>query len=370
MFLHNKEKLSLPNEHSILGNILISCGILILATSLSLVFFRIFTENDGIIYLIYIMALIFISKYTNGYRYGIISSLIAVICINWIFTFPYLKINFTLSGYPVTFAFMLAISLITSTMTTHLCKQAEIIQVRELQLREAELEKMRANLLRAVSHDLRTPLTSILGNSSSYLENDTTISDRDKKELVQSIYTDSTWLLNMVENLLTVTRIQGDNLQIITSLEPVEEVVSEALMRLKKRFPNAEVQASVPDEMLFIPMDAILIEQVIINLIENAIIHSGTTKPIELIVEDGLNTISFTIRDYGNGISPNKLPNLFEGGSYSKEEASDTHKGIGIGLSICKTIITAHHGVIHGNNHENGAQFCFLLPKGESQNES
>lgn len=364
MFQHSKENLSLPKEHSVIINVLITLGILAATTIFSFILFYSIPENRVNIYLIYIMGLIFISKYTNGYLYGIVSSLIAVICINYIFTYPYFKINFTLSGYPVTFAFMLIITLITSTMTTHLCKQAKIIQVGEIQLHEAELEKMRANLLRAVSHDLRTPLTSILGNSSSYLENYVSISDTDKKKLVQTIYNDSTWLLNMVENLLTVTRIKGDNLHINTSLEPVEEVVSEAIMRLEKRFPNAKVQASVPDEMLFIPMDAILIEQVIINLIENAIVHSQTTKPIELIVADGSAYVSFTIRDYGNGISPDKIPNLFEGGSYSKEEASDTHKGIGIGLSICKTIITAHHGEIHGENHENGAQFCFLLPKG------
>ncbi|MBQ7780942.1 MAG: DUF4118 domain-containing protein [Lachnospiraceae bacterium] len=350
------------SEHSIIVNILITAGILVVTTATSFLFFFFVPDNYAIIYLLYILALIFIARYTTGYAYGIVSSLIAVVCVNYIFTYPFFKINFTLSGYPLTFAVMLTITLITSTMTSNLCRQAKIIKEREQLLREAELEKMRANLLRAVSHDLRTPLTGILGNSSGYLENTDKLTDAEKKLLVSSIHIDAEWLLNMVENLLTVTRIQGDNLQINTSLESVEEVVSEALLRLKKRFPDSVVNAVVPDEMLFIPMDAVLIEQVIINLIENAIVHSDTIDPIELIVSADASFVSFTIKDYGKGLSPNRLEHLFDGTSGDFEKSSDTHKGMGIGLSICKTIITAHRGEIYGENHDTGAQFCFCLP--------
>ncbi|MED9904387.1 MAG: DUF4118 domain-containing protein [Lachnospiraceae bacterium] len=370
MFRHTNEKYSLPKKHPVSVNILITLGILLATTAISALFLLLDSHSSAAVYLLYVLALFFISRYTNGYVYGIISSLVSVICVNYIFTYPFFKLNFTLSGYPLTFALMLTITLITSAMTSHLCKQAKIIKERETLLREAELEKMRANLLRAISHDLRTPLTGIIGNSSSYLENYDKLSAEDKTELVRSIHNDSNWLLNMVENLLTVTRIQGDNLQVHTSLEPVEEVVSEALMRLGKRFPKAEIHARVPEEMLFVPMDAVLIEQVIINLIENAIVHSGSTRPIDLIVSKQPKQVLFIVRDYGNGIAPEKLDNLFDGGSYISREASDTHKGMGIGLSICKTIITAHHGEIYGENHESGAQFCFYLPKGDNKNES
>ncbi|MGN1148009.1 MAG: DUF4118 domain-containing protein [Lachnospiraceae bacterium] len=349
---------------------LITFSILSATTAISLFFFYMLPDSYADIHLFYILAMVLIAKYTNGYIYGIISSVLAVICINYIFTYPYFTVNFTLAGYPLTFAFMLAVTLIICTMTSHLSEQAKIIREREAQLREAELEKMRANLLRAISHDLRTPLTSIIGNSASYLENGDRLSEEDKREFVHSIYNDSNWLLNMVENLLTVTRIQGDNLQIHTSSESVEEVVSEALMRLKKRFPDAKINAQVPIEVLFIPMDAILIEQVIINLVENAIVHSGSTKPIDLIVEDYPSQVSFTVKDYGNGIAPSKLDNLFDGSSYTAEDATYTYKGMGIGLTICKTIITAHHGKIYGKNHECGALFRFYLPKGEMKNES
>lgn len=357
-------------KNSVLVNLLITFGILLLSTAFSLLYFHFISDNEGVIYLLYILAMVLISKYTNGYFYGITGSVLAVIFINYIFTYPFFVLNFTLSGYPLTFAIMLSTTLIICTMTSHLREQAKIIQERETFLREAELEKMRANLLRAISHDLRTPLTGMIGNSSSYLENYRQLSESERLELVHSIYGDANWLLNMVENLLTVTRIQGDNLQITTSLESVEEVVSEALIRLLKRFPDTKVHAKVPDEMLFVPMDAVLIEQVIINLIENAIVHSGSKKPTELIVTDAGSQVSFTIKDYGTGISSNKLPNLFDGSTGNNTESADTYKGMGIGLSICKTIITAHHGEIYGENHEDGAQFCFLLPKENTKHES
>lgn len=357
-------------KHSILYDTGIMIGMLILATALSAVFFFLVPDNHGIIYLIYILSLICISRYTNGYWYGITGSLIAVICVNGIYTYPYMKLNFTLAGYPITFLMMLAITMITCTLTSHLRRQTEIIRERESLLREAELEKMRANLLRAISHDLRTPLTGMIGNSSIYIEQYGTLSDKDKLNLIRSINSDANWLLNMVENLLTVTRISGDNFQIKTSLEPVEEVVSEAVLRFYKRFPNAQLYASVPEEMLFIPMDAVLIEQVIINLLENAIVHSGSKRPIELTVTHSPTCVTFSIKDYGHGIAPEKLENLFDGGSYHREESADSHKGMGIGLSICKTIITAHHGTIYGMNHAEGAIFCFSLPKEVLKDES
>ncbi len=358
-----KEQLFSEKKRPALFDVGITVVSLVISTAFSVLFFFLVPENHGVIYLIYILALVCISRFTSSYWYGIVSSVIAVICVNYIFTYPFMKLNFTLAGYPLTFLMMLTITLITCTLTSHLRRQAEIIKEREILLREAEMEKMRANLLRAVSHDLRTPLTGMIGNSSIYIEKYNTLSDTERLELVRSINGDANWLLNMVENLLTVTRIKGDNFKIKTSLEPVEEVISEAVLRLNKRFPNAVITATVPEEMIFVPMDAVLIEQVIINLIENAIVHSGSVKPIELNVTHMAESVTFSIIDYGRGIAHQKLQNLFDGGSYQSEESPDAHKGMGIGLSICKTIITAHRGEIYGENHSEGARFCFTLPK-------
>jgi two-component system sensor histidine kinase KdpD len=228
---------------------------------------------------------------------------------------------------------------------------------------ETEKEKMRANLLRAVSHDLRTPLTGMIGASETLIKNKALLSEEEKDKLIGHVYEDSNWLLHMVENLLSVTRIREGESSVNKLPEPIEEVVSEAIMRVKKRYPKAQITVKVPDEFLMVPMDATLIEQVIMNLIENALIHSGSTLPIELIVSQNENDILFRVSDQGMGIKEDRLSTLFDGYSHMDNKSSDSTKGIGIGLSICKTIINAHGGTIWAENQEGGgAVFSFNLP--------
>ena len=336
------------------------CGI---ATLTAFWFFRAVPENPANIALVYITALVLIARFTNGYVYAIAASLFGVISVNYLFTYPYFAFNFTLTGYPITFLFMLIISITISAMTSRIKRQGQILVEREKLLMEAEKEKMRANLLRSVSHDLRTPLTGIIGNSSTYLDNKDTLSENEKEKIVSHINEDSNWLLNMVENLLSVTRIDERDMGIATSLESVEEVVAEAILRLQKRLPDTQINVTVPENYLLIPMDAMLIEQVIINLLENAAVHSKTTLPIELTVTEDKQMVCFMVKDYGIGISPERLPVIFDGVPYNPVKAPDSHKGMGIGLSICKTIITAHGGTIIAANHEKGCSFSFTLPK-------
>jgi len=322
-------------------------------------------QNAANIALIYILALIIIARYTDGYLPGLISSVIAVVCFNFLFTYPYFELNFTLSGYPVTFLEMLGVTLLTSTMTTGMKQQARMIAEKDKLLSETEKEKMRANLLRAISHDLRTPLTGIIGASSSYLDNSNVLSEEEKGAIVTHIHEDANWLLNMVENLLSVTRIHNQSSTVKKTDESVEEIVSAAMLRLKKRLPEASVSVSVPEEPLILPMDAILIEQVLINLLENAIVHSQSSRPILCYVDDDAACVTFHVKDYGIGIDPERLKNIFDGNSYIGNSESDSNKGMGIGLSICKTIITAHNGTINARNHEQGTEFYFSLPKEE-----
>lgn len=359
----NKKQWNLSRKQQHIFSICVSFVCMAAATGISFLYYLNDPDNSPNVALVYVLAMVLVARFSVGYWYGIICSVFAVICVNYWFTYPFSALNFTLTGYPVTFLGMLAITTLTSTMTSHLTKQATVIAEREKLLAEAEMEKMRANLLRAISHDLRTPLTGIIGNSDVYLANSSHLGEKEKEDIVKNIYNDSNWLLNMVENLLTVTRIQGDNFSISTSEESVEEVLSEALQKLHKRYPDSKIIAQIPDEFIIIPIDAILIEQVIINLLENAVVHAQSPKPIEVIVEKQDHSVSFTIKDYGKGIPPEKLDCLFDGSSYTPSQSSDGHKGMGIGLSICKTIITAHHGTLEGHNHEHGAAFVFTLPK-------
>ncbi len=229
---------------------------------------------------------------------------------------------------------------------------------------ESEKEKMRSNLLRAVSHDLRTPLTGMIGASSTYLDAKEYLDEDYKDELIQGIHNDANWLLNMVENLLSVTRIDQTqkDATVTKQPEPLEEVVSEALVRFQKRYPNNPVNVAIPEEFLMLPMDATLIEQVIINLLENATVHGKGTKPIDFYVEKEATTVVFHIRDYGKGIPKERIPVIFDGYPITENKHNDTHKGMGIGLSICKTIILAHQGKIEAKSYEDGAEFLFHLP--------
>lgn len=227
---------------------------------------------------------------------------------------------------------------------------------------ESEKEKMRSNLLRAVSHDLRTPLTSMIGSSAVYMEHNAGLSEDEKLELVSQIHEDANWLLNMVENLLSVTRIVKETAKVIKSPELLEEVVSEAIVRVKKRYPDTAIHVTIPEEALMVPMDAILIEQVIINLVENALKHSHSKKPILVQSKKIGNSVSISIIDDGIGIPKDKLSVLFDGHTPDSNSISDGQKGCGIGLSICKTIVTAHGGTITIQNLNPGAAFTFTLP--------
>lgn len=321
-----------------------------------------FTKNTSNITLIFIFFLIVVSCNTIGYLYGAACSIFTVLWFNYLYTYPFAALNFTITGYPTTFLSMGAIIILITTLSSHLAMRSELMAEKERLSAEAEMEKMRANLLRAVSHDLRTPLTGIIGNSTAYLENHAHLTDEEKLQIVENICEDSEWLINMVENLLSVTRISGENLTIHTSEESLEEVVSEALQRMKKRHPACRIHVQIPEEFILLPMDAVLIEQVTVNLLENALLHSGSTELIDFIVENRRDTVTFTVRDYGQGIPEQKIDHLFDGTPCTSSTA-DTRKGMGIGLVICKTIIDAHRGSITGQNHARGAEFTFALPK-------
>ena len=199
----------------------ITLGILFVATIAAYIYDRLTAQTMNVI-MFYTLAILLVSRTTQGYIPGIAAAFLSVFAVNYLFTYPYWKLNFMLDGYPVTFFCMMVVAVLTSMATSHMKKQAKELSEREKLLAEAEKEKMRANLLRAVSHDLRTPLTGIIGASSSYLENEERLTDQEKREMVRHIGEDADWLLNMVENLLTVTRISEGRASVNKSLEPVE----------------------------------------------------------------------------------------------------------------------------------------------------
>lgn len=230
-------------------------------------------------------------------------------------------------------------------------------------LLETEKEKMRANLLRAVSHDLRTPLTGMIGASETIMNNKEHLSQKEQDKLIKYIYEDSNWLLHMVENLLSVTRIKEGVSSVNKTLEPLEEVITASVDRLKKRYPKANIQVTIPEDFLMVPMDATLIMQVLINLLENGVKYAGKGALISLHVTKTGDEVLFQVADNGNGLTFTDTETIFEGVSPTAAQTSNSVKGIGIGLSICKTIIMAHGGTISAENQpDGGALFTFTLP--------
>lgn len=307
---------------------------------------------------LFLLAVFLVSLFTGGYLFGTISSFGSVLLINYLFTYPYYTFNFTLNGYPLTVLCILVVSIVTSSLVTKIKKNNELKVI-------AEKEKTRSNLLRAVSHDLRTPLTTILGSTGAIIENDDKLDKKQRLELLHEIKEDSEWLIRMVENLLTVTRIEdGSEASITKSPEPAEEIISEALRKFRKRFPDMKVIVRIPDELLMVPMDAILVEQVLVNLLENVVLHAKGATQAMLSLKKTSQGAVFEVRDNGCGIAPEILGRIFDIYRGTKNEAQyDSKKNMGIGLPVCKTIIKAHNGKMTAENTpEGGASFSFILP--------
>ena len=320
-------------------------------------FLRTIDDSDVYVALIFELTVVLVSRFTDGYLFGLLSSVVGVIGINYIFTFPYYQLNFTISGYPLTFLVMLIVSVVVSTLTTQI-KQQEKIRA------EAEKEKMRGNLLRAVSHDIRTPLTSIVGGVSTLLDSGDQLDEATRTQLLENIRDESNWLVSVVENLLSVTRMTGEQTKIKKEMEAGEEVLSAAAMKIKKHYPEITVSVRAPQELLMIPMDVILIEQVLINLMENSIQHGGTTTREELQHRKEGENARFEVADNGQGIAREVFPKLFKGYlSHDEELTADGRRNMGIGLSVCMSIVQAHGGTMQAENREiGGALFSFTLP--------
>ncbi len=241
----------------------------------------------------------------------------------------------------------------------------QLLADRQQQVRmERERERMRADFLRGMSHDIRSPLTGIMSACSTLLQSDGQLAPEVRTRLLTSIHEESEWLLHMVENLLSVTRVNPSSAPVRKSPELAEDLLGEIAARCARRFPRMRVRVSTPGEPLVVPMDTTLIIQVLMNLVENAVKYSGSDS-VELCVDRQGAFACFSVRDYGVGLSARTMEGLFSPTEHSDQEAGH---GLGIGLSICQSIIHAHGGVISGENcPDAGAVFTFTLPMEECQ---
>ena len=323
--------------------------------------FQVVSFYDANIVVVYLLAVLIIVWLTRSIICGFIASFLASFLFNYFFVDPIFAVYANSPNYYITLIIMTLTALIASILTLHAKRSSLKAMEKE---NEIIKERYRANLLRAISHDIRTPLSGMKGTTEILLA---TISPgMTSYELVRSIQNDIDWLHGVVDNILSLTRLHDGKLTVNKQLEAVEEIIGGAINQISSHSPERKILASVPDELLFVPMDAILIKQVIVNILDNAVKHTKTECEISIEVDlcKDINMAEFVISDTGTGIGEDDITNIFKMYYTSHRKNTDAKYGIGLGLALCETIVKAHGGDIKARNRASGvgAEFVFTLP--------
>ena len=322
------------------------------------------------------MSVVAIVWYTDSFVLGTLSAVIVMAVFSYLHIEPLYSLQVQDPASLVMLITMTVVALLTSvaakntTKTERLASEKELESIRSRE--RAEREQYRANLLRSISHDIRTPLTGIIG-TSEMLMSSLDEEDTENRALTEKIQNNARWLHSLVENILNMTRLQDDGFRLKKEPEAMEEIVGVAIGRVLEQRPGREIEPQIPDEFIMAPMDAKLIEQVIINLLENAVKHSDQKDAITVGIDadHASDEVWCSVKDSGKGLTEEELANIFhpfytgdgkaDGIQRSEKEGT---LSFGLGLSICKTIVKAHGGTIMARNREDGrgAEFLFSLP--------
>lgn len=259
----------------------------------------------------------------------------------------------------ITLIVMVAVAAVISGLGEQTRRQHGAAKKRELQM---ETERLRSSLLSAVSHDLRTPLAAILGAGTELLEEGRKLSESEHDGLVESIVEEAERLDELVTNLLDVARLDGGAVVVRKRAEPLDEVVEAALSRLQGRLGDRAVRSRIPEEIPMVPMEAVLVQHVLVNLLENALRHAPGDSPIEIEASATTGLVTVEVRDRGPGIGTDDADHLFD--RFQRGTLANRRDGgMGLGLTICREIVRAHGGRISIENREGGgAVVRFVLP--------
>ena len=230
----------------------------------------------------------------------------------------------------------------------------------------ARKEKLRANLLRTISHDLRTPLTSISGNACNLCNHYEMLDDETRKQIFSDIYDDSEWLIQLVENLLSVTRIENGEMKLNQSIEIMDDVIDEALKHIDRNKVEHDIEVCRPEELIIANIDAKLIIQVVINIVNNAIKYTQAGSVIKIEYGNKNDMVYVNISDNGPGMDDAIKEHVFDMFYTGQNEIADSKRSMGLGLALCKSVVEAHGGSIEvKDNIPCGCIFTFYLKKGE-----
>lgn len=339
----------------------LTAGVLTTVTVLGLIF----NEADFIetaVVLACFFAVIVVAWLTDSFVFSLAAAALGTLIFDYFFTDPYYRFIVYDVNYITIFFIMSIAALISAALTLQARRNALIARKKE---EETEKERYRANLLRSISHDIRTPLTAMIGTAE--MLQDMTTPDDPRHALIRNIRDETDWLRSLVENILSLTRLQDDSAKLPKQPEAVEEIIASAVRHISQRSPEHNVTVNLPDELLLVPMEAKLIEQVLLNLMDNAVRHTPPENGVCVTVERNAGMVRFSVTDEGTGIGKEHLENVFQPFYTTRTKHSDAGYGIGLGLAICESIIKAHGGDILARNRtdRSGAEFIFTLPIGE-----
>ena len=338
-------------------------GIFMVATALCYLL-DYFHVNELNFIIIYVLGILLTAIVTSGYAYSSVLSVVSVLAYDFCFTVPRLTFHFHDRKYIVTFILMFAVGIIVSALMFQFKKRmTEIarLNVEKEKLKgEAEKEQLKATLLRSISHDLRTPLTTIKNGAEVLLDNED-LDVAERNNVLGDIEYKANWTIRLVENLLSLSRIDNEHLSVHKSDEAVEEIVPEAVRSIGGILENRHIHYDMPEEFMLVPMDATLIIETIGNILVNAVRHTASDGNIWIKVFDSGKNAVFRISNDGEPIGSNDIDHIFE--MYYTDMHNKKDRGVGLGLPICKLIIAAHGGKICARNTDNGrVQFEFTLP--------
>ena len=319
----------------LLKNAAITAGILAASSAVCFVI-QLVTSEDFCAVAVFILGAAFTARFTEGYLWGILSSVAGTVLVNWAFTEPFYVLNASVEKYPLTFVSLLTASVMINMLTTRLRRQSELKVI-------AEKEKMRADLLRSVSHDIRTPLTSISGAAETYLGSRELLSEQTKTQLVTDIRREADRLTHMIENIFVITRMDVGDPDLHSRPEAAEEVIGEVVGKFRTAHPDVTVNTEVPRELVMVPMDVLLVEQAIRSILESFTQRADNVADIDIkLTSDGKNAL-FSFENNGGNRSAGK-GGMFEppsAGSFArgKRWAAGVHSAAGTtwGINQCQS---------------------------------
>jgi two-component system sensor histidine kinase KdpD len=307
--------------------------------------------------MIYLLGVLWVAV-RHSRMVAIICSVLAVAAFDFVFVPPYLTFNVADQQYILTFAVMLVTALTISTLTHRVRRQSEEARAA---WERVEIEFLRNTLLSGVSHELRTPLASITGAATTLVEAEHQLSREARADLLETLIGEAERMERLITNLLDMTRLEAGGLSLKREWQPLQEVIGSTLHNLDRRISNREIKLNIPADLPLLHIDALAIEQVVTNLIDNALEYTPRESPIEINARADEREILVEICDRGPGLPAGAEGRVFD--KFFRAAQSSGHRGIGLGLAICRGVIEAHGGGISAANRPGGGSvFTFTLP--------